>query len=106
MDKNMNQPKPSSNIDELDLANFTALVMREMHWPIKEGKFMAGGKTPHQYLTAELAKYFLSIAEGIIDGAAEKAPVDGIAYGLYKARFYLLADLRRAFQKAFNQGDK
>lgn len=37
-----------------DIANWTSLRMRQMHRPIKEGKFMAGGKTPHQYLTAEI----------------------------------------------------
>lgn len=38
----------------MDLANWTAIRLRKMHTPIKEGLFMAGGKTPHQYLTAEI----------------------------------------------------
>lgn len=43
-------------VEKLDVANWTALRMRKMHTPIKEGLFMAGGKTPHQYLTAEITE--------------------------------------------------
>lgn len=48
---------------EIDIANWTALRMRKMHFKIKEGKFMAGGKTPHQYLTAEIEQLLEAYTE-------------------------------------------
>jgi hypothetical protein len=46
-----------SNINSReDVANWTALRMRQMHKPIKEGLFMEGGLTPHQWLTKEITE--------------------------------------------------
>lgn len=50
----MTTPKESPHTEGLDIANWTALRMRAMHRPIKEGLFMEGGQTPHQYLTKEI----------------------------------------------------
>lgn len=39
--------------NKVDIDNWASLVMRKMHKPIKEGLFMDGGLTPHQYLSKQ-----------------------------------------------------